>query len=124
MNRLTRSDLSYEQLQLEIKQLQHELRETADSSKTGETPVASYTTHATPGDVLRGFRVLCGMTREELADKLGASRHAIGSWEGNRTALKLSVVRKIAAVFAPFDDLFWEAMKITADLEHAVPHDM
>lgn len=69
------------------------------------------------GDVVRGFRTLCGMTRDVLGDKIGSTPSAIASWERNRTELKLSTVKDMADAFAPYGDLFWEAMMRTAKLE-------
>jgi len=63
------------------------------------------------GDIVRGFRTMCGMKRTDLADRIGVTVHALGSWENNRTEMRVSVVKDIMEIFGPYGDLFWECLK-------------
>lgn len=37
---------------------------------------------------LAGARVSCGMTQDDLADKLGVSRSTVNAWETGKTEIK------------------------------------
>ena len=58
------------------------------------------------GENLLQMRKLRGMTQEEVADKVGVSRQAVGKWEAGETVPDLDMARKLAEVFdVSLDDL-------------------
>ena len=65
------------------------------------------------GDVVKGFRTLCGFTQQELADKISVTKGALASWEMGRTALKLDIVKDLIEAFdesAGVGGMFQEAI--------------
>jgi DNA-binding XRE family transcriptional regulator len=69
------------------------------------------------GDVLRGFRVLCRMSREDLAEKIGVTYHAVGSWETGKREPRISMLKSIGKQFGEYEDLFWQTLKKAEDIE-------
>lgn len=58
------------------------------------------------GENLLQMRKLRGMTQEEVAEKVGVSRQAVGKWEAGETVPDLDMARKLAEVFdVSLDDL-------------------
>lgn len=68
------------------------------------------------GDVVRGFRNMIGMSREYLAEQLGVTADTIGTWERNRTEMRLTVVKEIMDVFereqTGMGSHFWELIRL------------
>ncbi|MBU8892916.1 MAG: LexA family transcriptional regulator [Bacteroidales bacterium] len=70
------------------------------------------------GQNIKYLRKIKGLTQEELAGNIGVNRAMIGSYEENRAAPKLSVLRDIAYFFSiSIDDLIkirlWEESEAT-----------
>jgi transcriptional regulator with XRE-family HTH domain len=65
---------------------------------------------ATLGDLLRRARLDAGMEQAELAEKIGASRSAIGAWERDRSQPDFGWIKRIiVATNSPW--LFTEPFK-------------
>lgn len=69
------------------------------------------------GDVLRAFRIMCSMSREELASKIGVTYHAVRSWETGRREPRLSMLKAIGKQFGTVEDLFWQSIKRAGGIE-------
>lgn len=69
--------------------------------------------HLTQGDVVRGFRCMCRMGREELADRVGVSLHAVASWETNKRGMSLTMAKTIGKEFGIYEDQFWACLQMT-----------
>ena len=53
----------------------------------------------TPGGNLRFYRRLVGMTQQELAEKLGMSKHHISDMENNRRAISKKTAKELGKLF-------------------------
>ena len=53
----------------------------------------------TPGGNLRFYRRLVGMTQQELAEKLGMSKHHISDMENGRRAISKKTAKELATLF-------------------------
>ena len=53
----------------------------------------------TPGGNLRFYRRLVGMTQQELAEKLGMSKHHISDMENNRRAISKKTAKELCKLF-------------------------
>lgn len=59
------------------------------------------------GENLKQERKLCGLTQQELADKMGISQQQLSQWECNKFEPTVSSIVAIAkALDVSFDDLF------------------
>ncbi len=59
------------------------------------------------GDNLKQERKLCGMTQQELAEKMGISQQQLSQWECNKFEPTVSSIVAIAkALDVSYDDLF------------------
>tara|TARA_R110000751_G_scaffold169032_2_gene275127 strand:+ start:2079 stop:2315 length:237 start_codon:yes stop_codon:yes gene_type:complete len=63
-------------------------------------------------DVVRGFRIMCRLSREDLAEKIGVTYHAVGSWETGMREPSFSSLNAVGKQFGPFEELFWDAIKM------------
>ncbi len=59
------------------------------------------------GENLKQERKLCGLTQQELADKMGISQQQLSQWECNKFEPTVSSIVAIAkALDVSFDELF------------------
>jgi len=59
------------------------------------------------GENLKRERKLCGLTQQELADKIGIKQQQLSQWENNKFEPTVSSIVALAkALDVSFDDLF------------------
>ena len=59
------------------------------------------------GENLKRERKLCGLTQQELADKIGIKQQQLSQWENNKFEPTVSSIVVLAkALDVSFDDLF------------------
>lgn len=59
------------------------------------------------GENLKRERKLCGLTQQELADKIGIKQQQLSQWESNKFEPTVSSIVALAkALNVSFDDLF------------------
>jgi len=56
---------------------------------------------------LKRYRLLAGLTQQELAEQLGITRQVVADYEVGRTMPRLPLARKLARILdVPIDQLF------------------
>lgn len=51
------------------------------------------------GSRIREYRKKCGISQQDLADRIGVKNQTISSWELNRTEPKMGQIEKMAMIF-------------------------
>lgn len=78
-----------------------------------------------PGEYLRGVRVKCGFTLQQVEDATGVKKATLQTWEthprlSRRTALHRGAVKKLAAFYGVSEDDIWN-MRTTEERQYEAP---